>query len=453
MQNPVIAACPSCKTQLMINNPYDPVRCTVCGEVFTALEKSQIAHTQAEDIFLSGSSFLALGQYEEAAMRFLEAAKLSPSEPKNWLYLLCAITVRFTVLHPIADESAALLIGNRRIIYQSVYKNLMSTAKKDDFIYAKSEFDIDLSPDGFELWSRILDEILSEGFPYPIKKAATLAHFATAKLERTHPEIAKQYYHALCKRLNPINDGVLEINTLRYYPDSPDGVLKIDAEADSIEFAEDNIEGAERFSAFVLTKGVESIGANFPFPELVVDKDVTEIPPKLMSFCLPLKKVTLSKSVKSIGKSAFSDCTSLRSVGPLDDVQGIGSRAFFGTAIRQLSLPDSLQRLGSEILGSKTATKEEIVKYIISLDASLAKSNTDFNLVNGFKCGYIERNNGKCRIVYPQNADGTALSHDEKMIFKALACVNIEKNEQTAPKKEGAMSKIRSVFGKFKKKS
>ena len=385
-------------------------------------------HTEAETLFLSGSAYLSLKEFEKAAELFLGAAKLSPSEPKNWLYLLAAVTERFTVLHRIADGEAKRSAGKRKVVCASVYKNLVATATKDDYIFAKSEFDIDLDPDGEELWECMIAEIIRGKLPY--EKAAALAHVAVSELERTHPQTAKRYYPALCRRLNPVRDGVLEVNTLEYYPDAPDGVLRLDTDADSVEFASDTMLGSERFSAFMLTKGIENIGTHFPFAELTVEEGVTRIPEKLMGFCGGIELVRLSSTVKKIGKQAFSDCVNLHSITPLDSVEEIGDKAFFGTGIRVLDVPSSVKKLGSDVLGIKSSRSAEceIAKYLIKIDAELASVSPDFNRVGDHRCGYVLRENVTLRLVYPiKTVDGKArsLTHDEKMIFKALAYVSI----------------------------
>ncbi len=455
----IITACPECKTELEIAKPREAVRCSVCGNVFVAHPK-KAERTEAEEMFLSGSSFLALGEYKKAAELFLDAAKLSPSESKNWLYLLCAITERFKTLYTVADGTSSYILGKRKVIFKSVYNNFISTAKAEDYVFAKSEFDIDLRPSGNELWCRILDELLTLApLPISLKSTAAAAYFATEKLRSSHPQLAKRYYPELCKRLNPIKEGVLEINTLVYYPESPDGVLRIDTDADSIEFESDKLAGAERFTAFLLTRGIENIGSFFPFRELVVDKSVTEIPERLMSFCSGLRRVTLSDTVRKIGADAFYGCVSLSAVAPLDKVEQIGDRAFFGTAIRTLELPDTVKKLGSEVIGAKKNASVPIEKYLIELDAELAQRSTGFNAVGEHSCGYITRKNGKFLLSYPQKCEDGAkkpLNRDEKRIFEALACISMDSESVgQVPKTlaDKAKSIAASVIGKFKRKN
>jgi len=457
------ATCSRCNDSLKLNNGL--LKCDRCGFIapvtpnLTLDESNQSEHTEAETLFLSGSAYLSLKDYKKAAELFLGAAKLSPTEPKNWLYLLAAITERFTVLRLIADEKATRSAGNRKVVCSSVFKNFVATAKKDDFIFAKSEFDIDLDPDGEELWESILVEIIrADNTALSAEKAAALAHKAACELKRTHPQTALRYFPSLCRKLNPVREGVLEITTLEFYPDSDDGILRIDTDADSIEFSSDEMLGKERFNAFMLRKGMENIGTNFPFAELVVESGVTKIPDKLLGFCGGIETVRLSETVRVIGKQAFAGCVNLRGVSPLDNVTEIGDGAFFGTAIRSLDIPGSVKKLGKEILGLRKGLSDgcEISKYLIKLDYELMQSSEGFNAVGEHSCGYVVRQNGKLKLVYPVKRVGgkaRSLTHDEKMIFKALAYASVDKDDMSRGVLDGAKDFLYGVKSRiFKKK-
>lgn len=416
------------------------------------------AVTEAEDMFLSGSSFLALKKYESAAELFLSCAKLCPSNPKYWLYLLASVTERFRLIHLFADEKAMRKAGQRKVICKNVYKNFVATAKKDDYIFAKSEFGVDLDPKTGELWEFVQMQIIrKDDLPFDLAKAAELAEYADDKLMEVGEEIAKRYHEALCRKLNPIREGVLEVNTLRFYPDSPDGILRIDTDADMIEFASDNMSGAERFKAFLLTRNVENIGTHFPFTELVVDKGVTKIPDKLMNFCGGIQRLTLSDTVKVIGKGAFIDCINLRYVSSLSSVEEIGEKAFYGTSVRVLELSGAARYLGREVLGIKSSRSDgvEIEKYLIKLDARAAENSPGFNVVGEHKCGYLVNDNGEHKLVYPIKSVGgsvKSLTGDEKMIFKALAYAALDGEAPKSGLAE-AIDKTKGFFsGLFKRK-
>ena len=412
------------------------------------------AVTEAEDMFLSGSSYLALKNYEEAASLFLSAAKLCPSCAKYWLYLLAAITERFHLIHIFADEKATRKVGDRKVSCKNVYKNFVTTAKKDDYIFAKSEFNVDLDPVTGELWEFVLMQIIrKQDLPFGLTKAAELAAYAATKLLEINEKAAHRYYEALCKRLNPVKEGVLEVNTLMFYPEAPDGILRIHTDADMIEFASDEMAGSERYRAFLLTRNVGNIGTHFPFKELVVDEGVTDIPDDLMHFCAGIQRLTLSGTVKTIGKSAFKDCVNLSYVSSLSRIEKIGEKAFFGTSVRVLELSSSCRYLGREILGVHKSRSEscEIHKYLIKLDQSLAANSPGFNVVGEHKCGYLLRKEGELKLVYPvkKTASGTkGLSGSEKMLFKALAYASADGEEKKVTSANPVKSFFSRLFGK-----
>lgn len=416
--------CPKCNSPIANGSAV----CAACG--YTPNDNHPDL-TDAEALFLSGSAYLSLGSFDKAAEQFLSAATLSPTDPKGWLYLLAAITERFRVLYIIADERSKRRAGKHKVVCESVYKNFVATATDDDYIFAKSEFGIDLDPRDEELWECILQEIIkSEPSELPLGKASELAHVAVRELKRSHPQTAKRYFSALCEKLNPIHDGVLEVNTLEYYPDSPDRLLRIKTEADSIEFVSDQLDGSDRYDSFLLTKGIEYIGTSYPLAELTVDEGVTEIPPKLLCFCKSIEIVHLSSTVRVIGKSAFTECVNLRSIHPLDSVEEIRDGAFFGTSIRYLDLPSGMKKLGSDIIGARTCpTDAELARSLIKLDAALAESSPNFNRIGDHRCGYVLRSEGKLKLVYPmKTVDGKnrSLSHSDRSAFKTLAYSSVE---------------------------
>lgn len=467
------AMCPNCGHVYFTSTTREYDNCIVCNANYSLqgaknafIEKyvngepdeNEKKEIEAEDFFLSGSSFLALKKYDEAAQQFLFSAKCCPSNPKYWLYLLAAVTERFRLIHLFADEKAMCKVGQRKVICKNVYKNFVSTAKKDDYIFAKSEFGVDLDPKTGELWEFVQMQILRKtDLPFDLTKAARLAEYADARLKEVSETVAKRYHEALCRRLNPVKEGVLEVNTLCFFPDYEDGVLKIDTDADMIEFASDDMVGAERFKAFLLTPNVENIGTHFPFAELKVAEGVTRIPDKLMNFCGGIQRLTLSSTVKTIGKNAFTDCVNLRTVAPLSGVEEIGERAFFGTAIRVLEL-NNVRYLGREVLGIKASKSAdcEIEKYLIRLSVEAAKNSPGFNVVGEHKCGYIALDGDEYKMIYPvkmQNGKSKPLTSSEKMIFKALAYSSAETVVVKKTPITGAIEKTKDFFtGIFKRK-
>ena len=452
--------CPRCGEDMLAENGICPLcesavgGAPLNGDVSDEKSIKDLAVAEAEDMFLSGSSFLALKDYEKAAQLFLSAAKLCPANSKYWLYLLASVTEKFRLIYLLADKNASRKAGERKVIVSNVYKNFVSTAKKNDYVFANVEFGIDFSPESGEIWEAMLAQMVnSASLPYSLAKASEIAVYASQRLLEINEKAAKRYYKPLCQRLNPVKEGVLEVNCLMFYPDFEDGVLRIDTEADTVEFASDDMPGAERFSAFLLTRNIENIGTHFPFRELIVDEGVRKIPDKLFHFCGGLERVKLSETVRIIGHSAFVDCVNLCSVAPLDKVEEIGSRAFFGTSIRTLDIPPSVRHLGSEILGIKKekSAECEIEKYLFKIDADLTEASQGFNTVGLHKAGYILRRNGSLKLVYPSKSVGNAskaLSGREKMIFKALAYASIDDGDT----KTGGFGIMDRLAGIFKRK-
>ena len=115
----------------------------------------------------------------------------------------------------------------------------------------------------------------------------------------------------------------------------------------------------------------------------------------------------------------------------MESVESIGDGAFFGTAIRVLDVQSNVKKLGKEVLGIRKSLSGEceISKYLIKLDAALAGSSEGFNAVGEHSCGYVVRENGKLKLIYPiKRSEGKVvpLVHSEKMIFKALAYASVE---------------------------
>ena len=438
--------CPRCGAPLEGTNT-----CPLCGKVIDT-EK----HNEAEELFLSGSAYLSLGELEKAAEQFLGACTLSPTEPKNWLYLLAAITDKFRTVYLIGDERSTRKVGKKKVIYAYVYKNFTATANNDDYIFAKSEFGIDLDPRDEELWVEIVREIIAlDSITLPLAKATELAHFAIRELKASHPQTAIRLFPALCRKLNPVREGVLEINTLEFFPDTPDRVLRFTTEADSIEFVSDSMDGSDRFDTLLLPTGIENIGTSYPLPELTLDTGYTAVPSKLLCFCPTVQIVNLPETLRIIGKNAFTECVNLRSVRPLDNVTEIRDGAFYGTGVRYLDVPSGVTRIGSEILGRRTEVSEhELASYLIKIDASLAKSSPDFNKIGHSRCGYLSRDNGKLSIVYPQRyVDGRLrpLAREDRIRFRELVYASIDGEDVKQSPLTAAKEAFESLLNRFSK--
>ncbi len=437
----ISSVCPRCGAPISSQDPKKPAYCNCCGEYTVIGTKNAVisdAQSESDDLFLSGCSYLALGDTENAADKFLSAANISPSVARYWLYLLFALTEKFDKLWLIADKESAVSVKGKRVICRNVYRNFLRTAKSEDHVLAKKELGVNTEPSRAEIWQIILYRILVPDVQKPPRDTAYAASYAYNELKRLMPEKASSLRQSLCDKLNPVSEDILEINTLSFYEKTRDGVLELNTKASIIEFSSDDITGRERFRAFRLTNGIESIGTHFPFTELIVGNDVSVIPDRLLFCCEKLEKVTLSPSVTVIGSEAFSNCVSLSSVNLGSSVTVIGDMAFFNTAIRVLEIPASVKRVGASILGVlKKRTKEtDISEYLMIINEQTEKAR-DWNAVGAHFCGYAVKKKSGAEMYYPIKAElsengevnEVPLTARENMIFKALAYSKIDPSE------------------------
>ena len=426
-----MAVCPKCGAPLSAPNPKKPAYCSCCGEYTVIGTKNAVisdAQSQSDDLFLSGCSYLALGDTENAADRFLSATNASPSVARYWLYLLFALTEKFDKLWLIADKQSAVSVKGKRVICRNVYKNFLRTAKSEDHVLAKKELGVNTEPSRAEIWQIILYRILVPNATKPPRDTAYAASYAYNELKKVLPEKAKSLRQSLCDKLNPITEDILEINTLSFYEKTRDGVLELNTKASIIEFSSDDVPGKERFRAFRLTNGIESIGTHFPFTELIVGDDVSVIPDRLLFCCEKIEKAILSPSVTVIGNEAFSNCVRLSSINLGKGIVAIGDMAFFNTAIRILEIPASVKRLGSSILGvlKKRTEETDISQYLMVINEQTEKAR-DWNAVGEYCCGYVVKKRVGAEMYYPIKPE--PLTTREKMIFEALAYSKVDPSE------------------------
>lgn len=439
------AVCHKCGCMFALEGTNSACVCPHCGEVLdvrTAIEYHKAVEAvngdvnaaqhdvEAEDMFLRGSSYLAIGDFVNAGGCFLDAAKKSPSVARYWMYLLCAVTEQFKKLMLVAGKNGVRKAGERKVICYNVYKNFISTAKPEDFAAAYNEMGIDLTPKNF--WSKIIHEVLSaEDGNVNASETAECVEFAYKQLKALGFDITDDARDELDTKLNPVKDGIAEINTLMFAPKTENGMYSVE-NAETVEFARDNMEGSKRFSCFLLTKNVKSIGSNFPFARMRIALDVTEIPSKLMYCAEKLEKVTFSPSVRRIGERAFFGCVNLKKVRLNEGLVEIGDQAFFDTQLRCAVLPNSLKRIGHLPFGVtlKDDTDIDISKYVYIIPKEACASSDDWNLIGYQRAGYVLRTRDTLSLIYPtkyrRKSNGllkaVPLSDSEIMIFKALVC-------------------------------
>lgn len=443
------AICPECGVTIEIYNTHSEGICSYCGKPFST-DKAVAAYlsrvsqpesknlavqftpSESEDYFLRGSSYLALEDNISAAECFLQAAKGSPAIARYWLYLLYTITDRFRNIYPIANKSETRQAGKKRVICYNVYRNFLGTAGPEDYRFAERELGIDLTPES--IWHRILIGIVTDDdISFSAALSSPTAESAYEQLAALGLDIDEETKNRLNNKLNPIKNGIAEINTLMFRQVPEDGLFRAESTVRKLEFARDKMTGSEKYSAFLLTPNIENIGTHFPFPVMTVAQGVEKIPDGLIYCSERLEKLILSPSVNTIGKNAFSACINLSKVEFCEGLLEIGDRAFYDTALKCAVLPESLRKLGAQPFGSSgkycAGGEVDISKYLFVISPDSVKSNPCWNIIGPHRCGYILREKKSLSLVYPikHAVSETGLrpvdmTERETLIFKALAC-------------------------------
>ncbi len=495
------AICPECGGELQVDNAHNNGICPYCGKVFNINDAARkYTDTQASprggalspampmasasmisarnyawqnmipmyycesqdanQAYLRGISFLAYGDCRSAAGCFLDAAKLSPTTAHFWLYLLYAVTDRYTDIEVIAHVDESRAAGDRKIIVHNVYRNFVGTARPEDYSFSLRELGLDIRPE--RLWSRIISDIAN--MPIRMTSAAeetATIEYAYERLLETGADLSENLKQTVSYRVNPIREGCMEVNSMLFFALPADGYFKLPADVQGVEFMADNVPGSERFRAFKLTPNVKHIGANFPFKEIIVGNDVTKIPADLICGAVHLKRVRLSRSVTSIGAGAFADCVNLTKVDFKEGLRKIGSKAFFNTGIRSAILPASLSDIGDEAfsMGREDSVSLDLSKVLFVVNPEVPNCGKRYwNRIGNHRFGYLVRKKYSLSIVYPVKARLTAkgklrpdvLTEEEKRAFKELACnyAAIMTGGEVTTVDEPLGEKIRNMLGK-----
>ena len=93
-----------------------------------------------------------------------------------------------------------------------------------------------------------------------------------------------------------------------------------------------------------------------------------------------IESVSLPDSLLTIGEGAFEDCSSLSRISFGKNLEEIKDRAFRGTALREVSVPSSVKRLGLQAFGSALITYEgKEAEYTYETSATRL-SNADYRV-------------------------------------------------------------------------
>lgn len=88
--------------------------------------------------------------------------------------------------------------------------------------------------------------------------------------------------------------------------------------------------------------------------EVVIGDGIEKIGQWAFRECSSLKKVTLSGSVHTIEEGAFTGCSSLAEIELPEGLERIESSAFSGTALKEVTFPTTLRRIGNKKTGGSS---------------------------------------------------------------------------------------------------
>ena len=139
-----------------------------------------------------------------------------------------------------------------------------------------------------------------------------------------------------------------------------------------------------------------------------------------------ITKVTLPETLYTIGNLAFTGCTALESIDLPDGLHDIGMRAFSGTALKTLSIPDSV-----------VSTPYSIVDNCVNLESiKLSNRMQDINS----KCFY---NTPKLKsVIIPESVGGIGA---EAFVGSGIESIKIPKKVWNIYESAFENTKIRSI--------
>lgn len=112
------------------------------------------------------------------------------------------------------------------------------------------------------------------------------------------------------------------------------------------KFANDCISLKTVDTGSVVSIGNSAFSGCKTLSDLKLSENLAEIGNSAFADCVNLSKITMPETLKTLGYSAFSGCTSLAEITLNNELTSIGSKAFEGTAITELTIPDSVTSFG-----------------------------------------------------------------------------------------------------------
>ena len=133
-----------------------------------------------------------------------------------------------------------------------------------------------------------------------------------------------------------------------------------------------------------------------------------------------IKSVIIEPGVTNIGSHAFFMCNNLESVSLPDGVTTIGDRAFWQTSLKNITIPASVTKIGTEI--------KEVFYQCYDLESiTVASGNTAYQSVDGV----LYTADGTTLIQYPQNKADTSYKMIDTATKIEFLAFNYTQNLQT----------------------
>jgi hypothetical protein len=93
---------------------------------------------------------------------------------------------------------------------------------------------------------------------------------------------------------------------------------------------------------------------------ITIPESVTTVPRDLCGHCTSLEQVNLSHKTEAIASGAFEGCKSLQSLEITEGTTKIGTRAFADSGLKSCEIPNSVEKLGREILAGTEVEKVSV---------------------------------------------------------------------------------------------
>lgn len=160
----------------------------------------------------------------------------------------------------------------------------------------------------------------------------------------------------------------------------PDTVMCVEPKAFSYTlWVENFLHGTEEQRDFLIEGGV-LVAYRGTSAEVKVPESVRVIAAEAFQNHSEIESVSLPDSLLTVGEGAFEGCSSLSRITFGKKLEEIKDRAFKGTALTEISVPSSVQRLGLQAFGSALITYEgKEAEYTYETSATRL-SNADYRI-------------------------------------------------------------------------